>query len=69
MAKYTFKQYGNPIWGLGHKLPRLQRQLGVTYKCAWRMCHELRKLMASADYQGPLGGPGLFTFWIIPAGK
>ena len=22
---------------------------GVTYKCAWRICHELRKLMASAD--------------------
>jgi hypothetical protein len=36
----------------------IQRQLGVTYKCAWRMCHELRKLMASADYQGPLGGHG-----------
>ncbi len=27
----------------------LQRQLGVTYKTAWRMAHELRKLMARAD--------------------
>jgi transposase len=38
----------------------LECQLGVTYKCAWRMAHELRKLMAMADYQGPgpLGGPG-----------
>ena len=36
----------------------VQRQLGVTYKCAWRMCHELRKLMASADFGGPLGGTG-----------
>jgi len=27
----------------------IERQLGVTYKCAWHMCHELRKLMASAD--------------------
>ena len=36
----------------------VERQTGVTYKCAWRMCHELRKLMASADYQGPLGGNG-----------
>jgi transposase len=27
----------------------LERQLGVTYKCAWRMAHELRKLMAAAD--------------------
>lgn len=34
----------------------IQRQTGVTYKTAWRMCHELRKLMAQADYQGPLSG-------------
>lgn len=34
----------------------VQRQIGVTYKTAWRMCHELRKLMATADYQGPLSG-------------
>jgi transposase len=34
----------------------VQRQTGVTYKCAWRMCHELRKLMASADYTGPMRG-------------
>src|SRR5579864_763572 len=36
----------------------VQRQTGVTYKCAWRMCHELRKLMASADgnHGGPLAG-------------
>jgi transposase len=34
----------------------IERQTGVTYKCAWRICNELRKLMASADYYGPLGG-------------
>jgi transposase len=34
----------------------LERQIGCTYKTAWRMAHELRKLMASADYQGPLKG-------------
>ncbi len=34
----------------------VQRQTGVTYKCAWRMCHELRKLMKSADHGGRLGG-------------
>jgi len=34
----------------------VERQTGVTYKCAWRICHELRKLMASADYRGPLSG-------------
>lgn len=34
----------------------IQRQTGVTYKCAWRICHELRKLMSSADHTGPLHG-------------
>ena len=34
----------------------IQRQTGVTYKCAWRICHELRKLMASADHTGSLKG-------------
>jgi transposase len=27
----------------------LERQLGVTYKCAWRMGHQLRELMAARD--------------------
>lgn len=36
----------------------IERQTGVTYKCAWRICHELRKLMASADARGPIGGEG-----------
>ena len=34
----------------------LERQLGVTYKTAWRMAHELRKLMAAADNLEPLSG-------------
>lgn len=34
----------------------IERQTGVTYKCAWRICDELRKLMANADFTGPLGG-------------
>lgn len=34
----------------------LERQLGVTYKTAWRMAHELRKHMAGADFAGPLSG-------------
>jgi len=34
----------------------LERQLGVTYKTAWRMAHELRKLMAAADNHRPLSG-------------
>jgi transposase-like protein len=37
---------------------RVQRELGVTYKTAWRMCHEVRKYMGSLDSDDPLGGPG-----------
>ena len=33
----------------------LERQLGVTYKCAWRMAHELRKLMAGTDASALFG--------------
>ncbi|HUO92186.1 MAG TPA: IS1595 family transposase, partial [Rhizomicrobium sp.] len=34
----------------------LERQIGCTYKTAWRMAHELRKLMAQADDHRPLSG-------------
>jgi transposase len=35
----------------------VERQLGVTYKTAWRMCHEIRKYMAQVDGDEPMGGP------------
>ncbi|WP_067109631.1 hypothetical protein [Sphingopyxis granuli] len=35
---------------------KAERQIGVTYKTAWRMCHEIRKYMAIVDGDGPLGG-------------
>lgn len=34
----------------------VERQIGVTYKTAWRMCHEIRKYMAIVDGDEPLGG-------------
>jgi transposase len=38
----------------GVSAKELQRQLGVIYKCAWRIGHQLRKLMgARAKAQGP----------------
>jgi ribosomal protein L37AE/L43A len=36
----------------------VERQLGVTYKTAWRMCHEIRKYMAAVDGDEPIGGAG-----------
>jgi transposase-like protein len=37
---------------------KVERELGVTYKTAWRMCHQIRAYMASLDSDDPLGGPG-----------
>ena len=36
----------------------VERQLGVTYKTAWRMCRLIRKYMGYVDGDFPLGGPG-----------
>jgi len=36
----------------------VQRQLGVTYKTAWRMCNLIRKYMGYVDGDWPVGGPG-----------
>ncbi|NNC71303.1 MAG: IS1595 family transposase [Sphingomonadaceae bacterium] len=36
----------------------VERQIGVTYKTAWRMCHEIRKYMAEVDGNDPIGGGG-----------
>ena len=40
----------------GVSAKELQRQLGVTYKTAWRMGHEIRKYMAKVDGDGTLDG-------------
>lgn len=40
----------------GVSAKELQRQLGVTYKCAWRMGHEIRKHMADIDGEDTLSG-------------
>ena len=50
-ATYLFTTTRN-----GVSAKELQRQLGVTYKCAWRMGHEIRKYMTFVDGDGPLGG-------------
>ena len=42
----------------GVSAKELQRQLGVTYKTAWRMGHEIRKHMADVDGEAMIGGEG-----------
>ena len=49
MYLFTTSRHGVPA-------KELQRQLGVTYKTAWRMGHELRKYMAKIDGDPPLTG-------------
>ena len=48
MYLFTASRHGVPA-------KELQRQLGVTYKCAWRMGHEIRKYMADVDGDKGLG--------------
>jgi transposase-like protein len=40
----------------GVSAKELQRQLGVTYKCAWRMGHEIRQHIGFVDGNAPLDG-------------
>ena len=42
----------------GVSAKEVQRQIGVTYKTAWRMCREIRKYMGWVDGDTPLGGDG-----------
>jgi hypothetical protein len=43
----------------GVSAKEIQRQLGVTYKTAWRIAHEIRKYMNWVDGDGPLGPHGI----------
>jgi transposase-like protein len=49
MYLFTTSRHGVPA-------KELQRQLGLTYKTAWRMGHEIRKYLAKVDGDTPLGG-------------
>lgn len=42
----------------GVSAKEVQRQIGVTYKTAWRMCNLIRRYMGYVDGDAPLGGSG-----------
>lgn len=56
LTNWFFAMYLMTSTRHGVAAKELQRQIGCTYKTAWRMAHELRKLMASADNNRPLKG-------------
>jgi transposase len=56
LTKWFFAMYLMTSTRHGVAAKEIERQVSVTYKTAWRMCHELRKLMTSADHGGKLGG-------------
>lgn len=58
LAKWFYAMYLFTTTRHGVSAKELQRQLGVTYKTAWRMGHEIRKYMGELDGNSPLGGAG-----------
>ncbi|MCK4705304.1 MAG: IS1595 family transposase, partial [Gammaproteobacteria bacterium] len=56
LTKWFYAMYLFTTTRHGVSAKELQRQLGVTYKCAWRMGHEIRKYMANVDGDNGLSG-------------
>ena len=56
LQKWFYAMYLFTTTRHGVSAKELQRQLGVTYKTAWRMGHEIRKYMAKVDGDGTLDG-------------
>ncbi len=58
LQKWFYAMYLFTTTRNGVAAKELQRQLGVTYKTAWRIGHEIRKYMGWVDGEGPIGGQG-----------
>jgi transposase len=56
LQKWFYAMYLFTTTRNGVAAKELQRALGVTYKTAWRMGHEIRKYMAKVDGDAALGG-------------
>jgi transposase-like protein len=56
LTNWFFAMYLMTSTRHGVAAKELERQIGCTYKTAWRMAHELRKLMAQADNHEPMSG-------------
>ena len=59
LQKWYFAMFLFTTTRNGVSAKELQRALGVTYKCAWRIGHEIRKYMGWVDGDGPLGGKSI----------
>lgn len=57
LQKWFYAMYLFTTSSHGVSAKELQRQLGVTYKTAWRMGHEIRKYMDKIDGDKPLKVP------------
>lgn len=58
LQKWFFAMFIFTTTRNGVAAKEIQRQMGVTYKTAWRMARLIRTYMAWVDGDAPLGGPG-----------
>jgi transposase-like protein len=56
LQKWFYAMYLFAISRHGVAAKELERQLGITYKTAWRIAHQIRKYMAKVDGDSSLSG-------------